>query len=391
MSNKDILISKYKDYIKAMEECIKAERWQEASESCNGGIKILDDLLSLLQSSEEKDKYTSKLKTLKKMYVEITRRNLQRSTFPKNVDDVDPFGVKYVQHGVDVRDFLHDCDDYSITLDDVCGMEREKKIISEIWTRKEKEEYNKLIGYKPPRFYFFYGVPGVGKTFLTRAVLTEVKHRFEGRIPTYTLYPVQLMDYKVGMSERNVSAVWRFIQEHDEFVLFIEDIDQFARNRMHVTFEEERAISTFVTMISSLISLPGKTIIGASSKPYEVDSSVLARVDSMVSFYLPDHDTAYAILEKRLGGRLLPDVDLHSVADRLVESKCTHRGIGWFAECIIDRIAVEFSSDCKQGITRGFDEYSVTRAMIEKAFADGVTSMDEETLIRMAKFRNSLG
>ena len=389
MSNKDTLISDYNDYIKAMKECVKAERWQEASESCKGGIKALGYLLPLATSSEEKNKYTANLKSLKKLYAEITKRNSQRSTLPKNVDDVDPLGVKYVQRGIDVRDFLREYNDDSITLDDVCGMEREKKIISEIWTRKENEEFNKLIGYNPPKFYFFYGVPGVGKTFLSSAALTEVKRRFDGKIPVYTLYIGSVWDHKKGTAAKNISAIWDFIKEHDDFVLFIDDIDQIAYDRMNTTFEQNVAVTTFIAMLADLRSLPGKIIIGATCKPYKVDCGLIPRADAIVEFYLPDNKTAYAMLEKEIGKKIAPDVDLHSVADRLVETKCTHHGIKCFSEFIIDQLAVELIRDGKQGITRGFDEYLITNAMIEKAFSNGAISMDEETLIRIDKFRNN--
>ena len=304
--------------------------------------------------------------------------------------DVDPFGVKYRHYGVDVRDFLHEYKDDSITFDDVCGMAREKKIVSEICTVDENEDFYDLTNYRPRGVFLFYGVPGVGKTLLANAVLAEVRRQSDGKTPTYILDNARVFDCRAGATERNVNAICKFIKEHEKFVLFIDEIDRIAYDKYHVTYEEDRAIEAILDMLASISLTQGKTAICATCKPYVLDKRAVLIADVMIEFFLPDSKTAYAMLEKKLGGKLAFDVDLRSVANRLVESKCTHRGIKCFLDYTIDLLANEFMKDREQGITQGFDEYLVTNAMIEKAFSEGVISMDEESLIRMSKFRNKL-
>jgi SpoVK/Ycf46/Vps4 family AAA+-type ATPase len=389
MNKKDKLTFEYDEQLRAIEAYAKEQKWQEVTEACKSAISIAYKLIPLASSPAETERLNAKLSSLRKLYVDIVKTSAKsNSTTKTGEDDVDPFGVKYVIDGVDVRDFIIDVAD-DIAFDDVCGMEKQKKIISEIWKWKEHEDFYDRLGCHPHKFHLLYGAPGTGKTFLAKAALSEVKKRSGGKVPAYSLNESAMYDCKFGATEKNVYALLEFIRQHDEFVLFVDEIEMIACDRTTVTFHEESRISAFINMLITLVALPGKLIIGATAYPHQIDPAMLSRMSSKIEFSLPDFDDAYAMLVKKLGSRV-DNVDLEKVATRLVEGAYSRRDINNFIECAIDKLAYEYLAAYSKGEKRDFNEIRLTYEMLEGLFREIVSTTRAANLDFIKKFKNNI-
>ncbi len=384
MDKKQLWLDKYYAQIEFLINLCRENNRGEAIKVCEDTIKLVSGLDISVLSDEEQRKMNDSIKLLKSVYEEL---NAKKDDGSKS-DDMDLYGVRYVIDDVDVRDFLFEWDG-DVTLSDVYGMDKEKDILSEIWTREENQGFYDLINYKPVSFYLFYGVPGTGKTFLANAVLSEVKKRTEGKCPTYILTP-QIWHYRNQETEKNIHVLGEFIKQHDEFVLFVENIEDIAQNRRFLTFERESAVSKFIAMLERIISLPNTVVIGAASMPGKIDAQALALARVKIEFALPNCEAIYSHLEAKIGKHISCEIDMQRLASRLEENGYSSRDITNFIENMREQFAEELFAVQRNGETRRFDELKYTSAMVEKAFSNIPPTTRQADLIRIAQFRNNL-
>lgn len=172
---------------------------------------------------------------------------------------------------------------------DVAGM---KGLVQRLSNCALGAQWNKVKFYlKMPTVhtYFFYGLPGCGKTFIANAFAHELMNE---NYTYMTLTGGKIMSSKVGIAEKTIERVFEEAKKHAPCILFIDEIDGVCADRNDDnTPQYARSLTTsFLTGYNSLKDFDGKVIfIAATNYPELVDSAMLDRAE-LIYVEIPDQE-----------------------------------------------------------------------------------------------------
>ena len=162
-------------------------------------------------------------------------------------------------------------------LSDVIGMDAQKQLLQQELDQKENTA----------SAYFFYGLPGSGKTYLIEGFAHDMMEQ--------GFQFIQLMGSDIHQSlssvgEKTVQAAFREAIDNAPAILFFDDIDTVCRNRKaaNVMAYETQLTAAFLDTLKQTMNA-GKRIVflGATSFPSYVDEA-LHSLTHMVPVPLPD-------------------------------------------------------------------------------------------------------
>lgn len=167
--------------------------------------------------------------------------------------------------------------------------------IIDMFVRKDHYEEQQII---VPKGALLLGPPGVGKTFIARAMAGELQQKFEEEAPNKRVGFMSLSAPE--LTSKPVSFIGNIFdkaEEYDVCVIFIDEVDAIAKNR----FQNEY-YSHFIELIKQMdgIERRSNVFILAATNAYEsLDPAFTraGRIDKELIFTLPDHEARCKLAE----------------------------------------------------------------------------------------------
>ena len=150
-----------------------------------------------------------------------------------------------------------------------------------------------------PRGMLLYGPPGTGKTMLAAATANELDGYF------INVDAASMMSKWLGEAEKNVSKLFAMARGYCEregkpVILFIDEVDSLLGDRNSEVGGEIRAKNQFLSEMDG-VNGKGKElmmyVIGATNKPWSLDSPFLRRFQKRIYVSLPSTEARENLFE----------------------------------------------------------------------------------------------
>ena len=185
----------------------------------------------------------------------------------------------------------------NIGFKDVAGLDDVKKAIKirMINPYLHPDKY-KLYNKKTGGGVLLYGPPGTGKTMIAKAIANEVGAKF------YAVKGSDIVSKWVGESEKNINSLFEEANKQQRAIIFIDEMDSLLGKRGVDTHNDKR-VNEFLQQIDGFSGKnPNLLLLGATNRPWDIDSAVLrsGRFSQKIYIPLPDADARRFMIEKSM-------------------------------------------------------------------------------------------
>lgn len=206
-----------------------------------------------------------------------------------------------------------------VTFDDVAGIDEAKEELFEIVDFLKNTKKYTALGAKIPKGILLTGPPGVGKTYLARAIAGEAG------VPFFHISGSDFVEMFVGVGAARVRDLFETAKAHRPSLIFIDEIDAVGRQRGAGLGgghdEREQTLNQLLVEMDGFDPNSGVIMIAATNRPDVLDPALLrpGRFDRQIVVDSPDAKGREAILKVHAKGKpFAPDIDLAKIAKRTV-------------------------------------------------------------------------
>jgi vacuolar protein-sorting-associated protein 4 len=161
----------------------------------------------------------------------------------------------------------------NVRWDDVAGLEGAKAALREAVILPVKFPHLFTGKRQPWKGILLFGPPGTGKSYLAKAVATEVNSTF------FSVSSSDLVSKWLGESERLVRNLFEMARESKPAIIFIDEVDSLCSSRSDSESESARRIKTeFLVQMQGVGSAgDGILVLAATNLPWALDSAIRRR------------------------------------------------------------------------------------------------------------------
>jgi len=230
-----------------------------------------------------------------------------------------------------------------VKFSDVAGIEEVKEDLREVIDfLKHPGRYRKL-DIRLPKGILLVGPPGVGKTYVAKAVAGEAG------VPFFYQSGANIVEIYVGMGAKRVHELFQAAKRSAPSIIFIDEIDAVGKSRGKIGNDEREAtLNQLLTEMDGFESSSGVIVMAATNRMEMLDSALLrpGRFDRRVHISLPEREDRRRILELYL--RRKPHrVDLERLA---------HATVGFSAAALSTLVNEAALHALREGRKEIFDE-----------------------------------
>ncbi|WP_457608217.1 AAA family ATPase [Nitratifractor sp.] len=197
-----------------------------------------------------------------------------------------------------------------VKFSDVAGSEEVKEDLMEVIDFLKRPGRYRKLDIRLPKGVLLVGPPGVGKTYLAKAVAGEAG------VPFFYQSGANIVEIYVGMGARRVHELFQAAKRMAPSIIFIDEIDAVGKSRGILRNDEREAtLNQLLTEMDGFESSSGVIVMAATNRIKMLDSALLrpGRFDRRVQISLPEMEDRREILELYLK-RKPHDVDLEELA-----------------------------------------------------------------------------
>lgn len=212
-------------------------------------------------------------------------------------------------------------DDINVDFSKIKGIDEVKHELYDIVDYIQKPEKFSRTGSHVPKGVLLVGSPGVGKTFIAKAIAKESGASF------FAVSGSDFMEMFVGLGAARVRKIFAEARKHAPSIIFIDEIDIIGKSRSSQSnfggshSEQEQTINALLVEMDGFNDTSGVIVIAATNRAEILDAALTraGRFDRQVFVPLPSMTGRKEILELYMQDKpAAGDVDLGKVAKRTV-------------------------------------------------------------------------
>jgi vacuolar protein-sorting-associated protein 4 len=174
----------------------------------------------------------------------------------------------------------------NVNWEDIAGLEDCKQAVREAIVLPMIKPQLFIGARKPWSGILLFGPPGCGKTLLAKAAATECKATF------FSVSSADLLSKWLGESEKLISSLFKVARIKAPSLIFMDEIDSVTTTRGsgHEGGGERRVKTQLLQEIQGVKSTSDKPllVLGATNRPWDIDTAMLSRFEKKVYVPLPD-------------------------------------------------------------------------------------------------------
>ena len=264
----------------------------------------------------------------------------------------------------------------NVTFDDVAGADEAKQELIEVVDFLKFPEKFTQLGAKIPKGVLLVGLPGTGKTLISRAVAGEAG------VPFFATSGSEFVEMFVGVGASRVRDLFDKAKRNAPSVVFIDEIDAVGRHRGAGIGgghdEREQTLNQILVEMDGFDVNSNVIILAATNRPDVLDPALIrpGRFDRQVMIDPPDVKGREAIMKVHMKGKpIAADVDIETIA------KETTGFTGADLANLVNEAAILAARESKTEI--GFDEFeeSIDRVIAGPARKSRKVSEREKKIV----------
>lgn len=209
---------------------------------------------------------------------------------PEKLRNLEPRLIEHVSNEIMDRD-------PNVRWDDIAGLEHAKKCVTEmvIWPLLRPDIFRGCRS--PGRGLLLFGPPGTGKTMIGKAIAGEAKATF------FYISASSLTSKWIGEGEKLVRALFGVASCRQPAVIFVDEIDSLlSQRKSEGEHEASRRLKTqFLIEMEGFDSGSEQILlIGATSRPQELDEAARRRLTKRLYIPLPTSEARAWIIKNLL-------------------------------------------------------------------------------------------